>query len=289
MYLFILVLLTTVGVSKSRPTFIDSIPIVSQAKFLFLYAIGEKAQAQESWNNFKNITHLWENVKHIDESIPVVGHIEAAIFELNGDTERAKEIFASANKGSFILGGIILCGPAGAVAGSLTGDTFNSVVLQKPMGIIDNVVHFKEIPASQHVDAVLELTLAAAMAKGVRTGKNMDPIHTTVNLEMKLADTKNGVTKRVRFDENLNTIHEIPEAPLGIRRTSFEETPIRRQQYQRRTETIDEQTPLLSRLEREYESLPQVERSKMSFTDYFISFVNKINEVNQKIMDAQMG
>lgn len=240
MYLFILVLLATVGVSKSRPTLIDSIPIVSQAKFLFLYAIGEKSQAQETWNNFKNITHLWENVKHADESIPIVGHVEAAIFELNGDSERAKEIFASANKGSFILGGILLCGPAGAVAGSLTGDTFNSVILQKPMGIIDNVVHFKERPASQHIDAVLELTLAAAMAKGVKTGKNMDALHTTVNLEMKLADTKLGVTKRVRFDENLNTIHEIPVAPLGGRPLPFEGTPVQRYQHQRLIETSDD-------------------------------------------------
>lgn len=53
--------------------------------------------------------------------------------------------------------------------------------------------------------------------------------------------------------------------------------------------SVDEQTPLLSSLEREYLSLPQVEQSKMSFKEYFISFVNKINEVNHKIMDAQMG
>lgn len=197
-------LVTTVFAAPMPPTVIDSLPVASQVKLLFLYAIGEPEQGAKTWDNFKNMTHLWENVKHMHESIPIIGHVESAIYAFNGDYERASEILASANKGSLIVGGILIGGPIGGVLGSVGADTINSVGFMKPVGVIDNIVHFEQKTASEHIDAILELGLTAALAKG---GANVKNVRTTVRLEMKQVNRALLGKKHVKFNEKINRHH----------------------------------------------------------------------------------
>lgn len=209
-YVYCLLIFLTAFIveSESRPTFIDVVPGPSQVKYLFLYAIRKKDQANENWANFKNTSHLMENVRHLDKSIPIVGHIVAAIFKYKGDTKRAEEILASANKGALILGGMLLAGPPGAIAGAVAGDTVNSVMLQKSVGVIDNIVHFEEKSASDHIDAVLELAFTGAMAKvsAKSVGTGIQNIKKTFRIDMKPANTKSPSGKRVTFNDEIELI-----------------------------------------------------------------------------------
>lgn len=188
-FIYCILIITTILIeSEGRPSFIDAIPLVSQGKMAFLYIIGKPKQAQQTWNNFKNMTHLWENVKDIDNSIPGYGHVKALIVKLNGDDERAGDIFYASSKSTCIIGGFLLAGPAGALEGSIFSDTAFSLILDKPQGVIEHLINFKQKTASDHVDVVLDLTLAALGPKaGSKTGSFIKN-KITQKIEMKKVD-----------------------------------------------------------------------------------------------------
>lgn len=127
------------------------------------------------------------------------------IVKLDGDEERAKEILRSAQKSTFIIGGFILAGPVGAIGGALTADAVTSVIIQKPYGIIEHAVHFPNKTMGEHIDVVLNLTLAGAspnLMKGAKVGTVMKNIQTSVRLNMK--KVTQGNKKNVRINEKLN-------------------------------------------------------------------------------------
>lgn len=178
-------LFTTVLVgSEGRPSFMDAIPGVSQGKMSFLYIIGREDQARQTLANFKNLTHLWESVKNIDDSIPIYGHMKAFIVGINGDEERAKTIIEAAHTSTSIAGGFFVAGPIGGVAGSVFADSTMSIADWKAKGTIEHIAHLKNKTASENMDLVVDLTVSAM-------GKNIEKLPTesiggqTIHLEMK--------------------------------------------------------------------------------------------------------
>lgn len=139
----------------------DSMPVLSQGKMAFFYVIGNSKQARQTWKSFKNAAHLWKHVKTIDDNIPGYGQIKAMLIALDGSEKRALEITKKSEKSSFILGGFLLGGAAGAIGGSIASDGVLTASIHKSIGVIDHALHFEKKTMSQHIDVILDLTLAA--------------------------------------------------------------------------------------------------------------------------------
>lgn len=203
---------TTIVAVESIPTFWDSVPVVSQFKTVFLYVIGEEDGAEKTWENFSNMTHLWENVKNIDNSIPGYGHVKSVIVAINGDQEHAKEILRTAQKSTFIIGGFIIGGPVGAVGGAVAADGMSSLIDQKPVGVIEHALHFENKTMSEHIDVVLDLTLVGVGSKGAaKAGSAMKNLKTSIHFDMKKVGSGK---KSVRINENLNEEYSVSKVDL---------------------------------------------------------------------------
>lgn len=161
--------------SKASPSFYDAVPVVSQTKFVILYMLGYKKEAQQVYANFNNMTHLFESVKTIDESIPVWGHTKALIAEVIGDHEHALRIFEAAHRSTcVIIGSFVVVPPIGGSIGLLVGDSSSTIIENKPVGIFDHAVRFDDKTASEHIDIILDITLAASTESDLRIKLNVE-------------------------------------------------------------------------------------------------------------------
>lgn len=196
-------LITAIVVIGSEASFYDAVPLVSQLKLVILYMLDYKSDAQKVYANFQNMTHLFESIKSIDESIPIYGHIKALITEIRGDHEAALFAFEAAHRSTcVIIGSFLLIPPIGGTVGLAIADSTATVIERKPVGVYDHAFRFDNKTGSEHIDMILDITLAAS---------------STSDIKLKI-DTE--VTQPRRFSVTLR-MKEIGHADLVRDQTSF--------------------------------------------------------------------
>jgi len=170
----------------------DMIPVVSQIKYGFQHAFGDKDGAARTHANFmnqglgpsqvKSIQHLIAgdpdralevqkkfvaNLEPLVDGLPVVGHIKGVVHLVGGDAEHGWAAIRSATSSTGAVIGGVLGGPLGAVGGhaltdaAITGVQSTIAREWKPHGIVDYVANIDRFSPGDHFDTVATLGLDA--------------------------------------------------------------------------------------------------------------------------------
>jgi len=107
----------TDGAWKTQENFLRGCPIVSQGTSLVQAMSGDEQGAINTQMYFVN------NVSNVADTVPVVGHIKGGIHYACGDKEGGDNAMKSASRTVGVvaggIGGGILLGPSGAIAGGM--------------------------------------------------------------------------------------------------------------------------------------------------------------------------
>ncbi|XP_037042740.1 uncharacterized protein LOC119079050 [Bradysia coprophila] len=136
------------GAARTQQNFIRECPVVSQVTSVVQLASGDKKGAAETQKRCLG------TINNVANGLPVVGHVKGVIHHAVGDHEGGNQALNAATRTTVVLGagaaaavatGGLAAIPAGIAAGS-TYDTVDSVISDKPKGIISAIRNVKDNP-----------------------------------------------------------------------------------------------------------------------------------------------
>ncbi|KAG4068124.1 hypothetical protein HA402_001549 [Bradysia odoriphaga] len=138
----------TEGAARTQQNFIRECPVVSQVTSVVQLASGDKKGAKETQKRCLG------TINNVANGLPVVGHVKGVIHHAVGDHEGGNQALNAATRTTVVLGagaaaavatGGLAAIPAGIAAGS-TYDTVDSVISDKPKGIVSAICNVKDNP-----------------------------------------------------------------------------------------------------------------------------------------------
>lgn len=141
------------GARRTQENFLNQMPVLSQLKSAVQAASGDNEGARKTQEQF-----LHEYIEPIADNTPVIGHVKGGIHIAVGDKERGEQILKGASSSTAMVIGGVVGGPGGAIAAGAAMDGIITVVDSdvhneyRPFGIVNYASNIDKHSVGEHFD-----------------------------------------------------------------------------------------------------------------------------------------